>query len=117
MTFFIAIIFFILSRDGRRFTPLTVAVLNLNEWNFIAASYDHDTGYTRLWHNGIMVLEKKHPRMEIASDLPVFIGSLNLPVRQQSCFHGRICCLEIHAQALRREEIMAIAGIREEGNN
>ena len=63
-----------------------------------------------------MVQEKQHPRKDIASDLQVFIGSLNLPGRQW-CFQGRICCLEIYAQALYREQIMAIAGIRHEGRN
>jgi hypothetical protein len=95
------------------FRPLAKAVLNLNEWNYIAASYDYNTGYTRLYHNGRMVQEQQNARVEIASHLPIYIGSLNLP--GQSCFRGRVCSLHFYPQAIGREQIMAIAGIREEG--
>ena len=32
--------------------PLGAPVLNMNAWNFIGVSYDHDSGMARLWHNG-----------------------------------------------------------------
>ena len=61
-----------------------------------------------------MVQEQQNESMEIASHLPVYIGSLNL-ANHKSFFEGRISSLQFYPEAIGREQVMAIAGIREEG--
>lgn len=97
--------------------PLTAAVLNVNKWNFIGASYDHESGMARLWHNGndvkAVFIEKN---FDLATQFPIRIGALSSPWLAH-CFAGRISHLHIYAEALTAENIRAVGGMSLQGKN
>lgn len=98
--------------------PLSKPVLKINQWNYIVASYDYESGIYRLWHDGKMVqqLQNVYGPMEIGSQFPVYIGSLGSHRTDHNAgFEGRICGLHIFPCALGRQQILRIAGIQEEG--
>ena len=102
------------SRDLSQSTALTNAVLKMNAWNFIGASFDYDSGIARLWHDGNEV-EAKYIRrkMELATQFSIRIGPLDVPA--QRCFQGRVTDLHIFADSLGKETVRAFGGIVSHG--
>jgi len=101
-------------RDLTPTPPLTKAVLKLNAWNFIGASYDYDSGIARLWHDGNDVEAKYIGRkLELATQFSIRIGPLNAPV--QRCFQGRVTDLHIFAESLGKVTVRAFGGIVPQG--
>ena len=102
-------------RDLALAFPLKKAVLHINAWNFIGASYDHVTGMARLWHNGNEVkaifIGKN---FELATQFSIRIGAWASP--WQACyFKGRISHLHIYAEALTISNIQAVGCIPPKG--
>lgn len=104
-------------RDCSQPPALTKAVLNINAWNFIGASYDHDSGIARLWHDGNEVEAKFLGRkMELATQFSIRIGAL-ATAGPAHCFRGRVADLHIFAESLRRDTVRAVGGIVPQGNS
>lgn len=85
---------------------LTSAVLNLNQWNFIGASYDYGTGAAALWHDGRAVLKTNIGSLiELATQFAIRIGSLS--VTQLSQYEGKISCLQFYSSVLTQQQVKA----------
>lgn len=101
-------------RDLSQPPALTKAVLNMNAWNFIGASYDHYSGIARLWHDGNEVEAKYIGRkLELATQFSIRIGALGVPA--QRCFQGRVTDLHIFAESLGKETVRTFGGIVSNG--
>ena len=90
-------------------------VLNYNEWNFVGASYDFETGFASLWHDGIEVKNAYIGKgLFLATQFPIQIS-----VKENNCpeneFSARISHLHIYDEALTPENIQAVGGIAREG--
>ena len=97
--------------------PLSAPVLNVNAWNFIGASYDHDSGVARLWHNGNEVAAVSiGNNFDLATQFFIRIGALANPW-QEYYFAGRISHLHIYAEALTVDNIRAVGGIQQGKHN
>lgn len=97
--------------------PLGAPVLNMNAWNFIGASYDHDSGVACLWHNGNEVAAVSiGNNFDLATQFSIRIGALASPW-QRYYFAGRICHLHIYAEALTVDNIRAVGGIQQGEHN
>ncbi|XP_068745969.1 NFX1-type zinc finger-containing protein 1-like isoform X4 [Montipora capricornis] len=98
-------------RDFSQPPGVSKAVLNMNAWNFIGASYDHDSGFARLWHQGNVVETKFIGRkMELATQFSIRIGALADSGRGD-CFRGMVADLHIFAESLGRDAVRAVGGI------
>ena len=103
-------------RDFSQPPALTKAVLTINTWNFIGASYDHDSGIARLWHNGYVVDAKFIGRkMELATQFSIRIGAI-ASAGPGHCFQGRVRELHIFCESLGKEMVRTVGGISQEGN-
>ena len=103
-------------RDFSQPPALTKAVLTINAWNFIGASYDHDSGIARLWHNGNAVDAKFiGSKMELATHFSIRIGAIT-SAGPGHCFQGRVCELHIFCESLGKEMVRTVGGISQEGN-
>ena len=97
--------------------PLGAPVLNMNAWNFIGVSYDHDSGMARLWHNGNEVAaDSIGKNFDLATQFFIRIGALASPW-QEYFFAGRISHLHIYAEALTVDNIRAVGGIQQGKRN
>lgn len=93
--------------------PLRAPVLNMNEWNLVGASYDHDTGVARLWHNGNEVEALPIGKnFDLATQFSIRVGAGASPWLQYY-FTGRISHLHIYAEALTADNIRAVGGIQQ----
>lgn len=97
-----------------RFKPKNVAyatwmkavVLNIGQWNFIGASYDHLTGWAYLYHDGVEVQtmylgKNKH----LATQHEIRIGAVSISTLSK--YKGRFACLQLYSEALQLHEIVA----------
>lgn len=90
--------------------PLGAPVLRNNEWNFVGASYDHNSGIARLWHNGKEVKANFLVKgLELATQFSIRVGALEGDWEEN--FSGRISHLHIYNEALTVENIRAVGGI------
>jgi hypothetical protein len=93
-------------RSLTRTNFLTTTVLDLNQWNFIGASYDYVTGEAALWHNGREALKDNiGSGIELATQFAIRIGSLS--VSGLSEYQGKIACLQFYSTVLTQEQIKA----------
>ena len=103
-------------RDFSQPPALTKAVLTINAWNFIGASYDHGSGIARLWHNGNVVDAKFiGSKMELATHFSIRIGAIT-SAGPGHCFQGRVRELHIFCESLGKEMVRTVGGISQEGN-
>ena len=103
-------------RDFSQPPTLTKAVLTINAWNFIGASYDHDSVIARLWHNGNAVDAKFiGSKMELATHFSIRIGAIT-SAGPGHCFQGRVRELHIFCESLGKEMVRTVGGISQEGN-
>ena len=88
------------------------ASLELNTWNYIGVSYDYESSTIRLWHNGEEVERVvMGVQLELATQFPIRIGTLDGDNYNGLYFGGRIASLKIYGQALGREQIRQIGGL------
>ena len=103
-------------RDFSQPPALTKAVLTMNAWNFIGASYDNDSGIARLWHNGNAVDAKFiGSKMELATQFSIRIGAI-ASAGPGHCFQGRVSDLHIFCESVGKEMVRSVGGISQEGN-
>ena len=94
--------------------PLRAPVMANNEWNFVGASYDSNSGVARLWHNGNEVTAVVIGEgLELATQFPIRIGALESCCREH-IFSGRISHFHIYDEALTAENIRAVGGISQQ---
>ena len=75
-------------------------------WRHVAASYDYDTGYSRLWVDGKMVAKKQHNAgVNLVTKSPITLG--RSPTHELH-FKGRMTQLKIFDVALTDEQINKI---------
>lgn len=91
------------------------AEVELNQWLYVGASYNHDTGNASLWVNGTRLEQKTfNANMTLATAYAVRMGS-----KRGYAFAGRITALQIYNFSLTTEQIEAVkyAGDRDKNVN
>lgn len=87
-------------------TWLQALALNIGQWNFIGASYDHVTGDASLYHDGVKVHSMTiRKNMDLATHHSIRIGAVTNPKRGK--FKGRFACLQLYSKALQLHEVVA----------
>ena len=85
-------------------TPLRAEVLNLGQWNFVGASYDHVTGYATLYHDGLVVQRRLIGKnLYLATRYEIRIGAV--AISSLGSFHGEVACLQFYSKALEPREV------------
>ncbi|XP_068745884.1 NFX1-type zinc finger-containing protein 1-like isoform X4 [Montipora capricornis] len=91
--------------------PITAKVLEYNEWNFVGASYDFETGMAILWHNGSVVKSANIGKgLFLATQFDIKI-SVTDSSSSENKFSVRVSHLHIYGEALTSENIQAIGAI------
>ncbi|MFC2110852.1 HYR domain-containing protein [Bacteroidota bacterium] len=84
-------------------TPALIAtVLQPGEWQCVGATYDYNTGMAQLWHNGVSVAQLYIGQMQLSTNYPVRIGSVNFDGRRTN---GIVDEVRIYDRALSASEI------------
>lgn len=85
-------------------TPLRAEVLNLGQWNFVGASYDHVTGYATLYHDGLVVQRRLIGKnLYLATRYEIRIGAV--AISSLGSFNGEVACLQFYSKALAPREV------------
>lgn len=71
-------------------------------WNYIAATYDYNTGLATLWLDAIPITQENIGRFRLATNYPAVSGRRPGDPRH---FRGRIACLQIYSLALNSYQI------------
>lgn len=74
-------------------------------WNFVAATYDYETGLASLWNDATLISQRNIGKIELATNYPAISGK---KARDKRIFRGRIACLQIFDRALTGRQIRAI---------
>ena len=86
---------------------LTAQPLALNQWHYVGASYDYNSGIARLWVNGQQVVEQNiGADTPLASQDHVRMGASEVDTSR--FFKGRITAMQVYNVALTAEQINAI---------
>ena len=89
------------------FVPTAISkslVQDVATWRHVAASYDYDTGYSRLWLDGKMVAERQGDAgVNLITNNPITLG--RSPTHDGYAFKGRMTQLKIFDVALTDEQI------------
>ena len=96
------------TRRNYHFTTALVSThpLALNQWHFVGASYDHNTGTASLWLNGQRVVQRNiGARINLATQDNVRMGVKGGDGRY---FKGRIRAMQVYNVALNEEQISAV---------
>ncbi|XP_078665528.1 uncharacterized protein LOC144907954 [Branchiostoma floridae x Branchiostoma belcheri] len=78
------------------------AKLNLNQWNFVGATYSYPTGKVKAWHDGIEIGSLDVGTFEIETQYDIRVGYLHGDPRP---FEGRIACIQIYNIPLNGDQI------------
>ena len=78
--------------------------LEMKQWNHVGATFDYSTGFASLWINRKWVAGKTFEKREISTNNDIRIGAAEI---DPTVFKGRISCLQIYSQALKRSQIRA----------
>ena len=78
-------------------------ILEIGQWNFVAATYDHSTGMSASWLEGYKIGELNAGIYNLATDYPIRMGVRDGDSRH---FKGRISCLQFYNRVLSQEEII-----------
>ena len=84
---------------------LRADVLNLAQWNFVGASYDHVTGWATLYHDGLQVRRRNIGKdLHLATRYEVRIGAVTSS--SLGTYNGDVACLQFYSKALSIEEVV-----------
>ena len=91
-------------RDNLRYTAaIEESILDMNQWNYLAVTYNHLSGYITLFKNNELVTSKFMKKDEaIATQYDVRLGAIEI---WNEYFNGRLSCLQIYNKALSKAEI------------
>ena len=104
------------TKRNYQFTPAltTSQSLALNQWQYVGASYNHNTGVASLWLDGQQVMQTNiGAGMTLGTHDNVRMGA---KVGDGRYFKGRIAAMEIYDVALTEEQVNTVK-IRGEGNH
>lgn len=86
------------SKKGSFSTPVTSNKIRLRAWNFVGATYNHRTGYAKLFINNKQVASKRIGRIgTLLTNYPARMGARTGDNR---AFRGRITCMQVYDVAL-----------------
>ncbi len=83
-------------------TGLAANVLIPNTWNCVGATYDFASGMANLWHNGVNVASLNIGQIQLATNHPVRIGSVDFDGRRTD---GKVENALIYNRALNATEV------------
>ncbi|XP_070535747.1 uncharacterized protein [Ptychodera flava] len=92
-------------RDGSTPTTLVADVLTLNEWHYVGASYDYNTGLAKLWYNGEDVDVQDIGIKTLRTNYNIRVGYQG---HDNRVLKGRVSCLQLYDRALSGDEIMSV---------
>lgn len=100
-------------------TPNTLSTeLELNQWHYVGASYDHVTGNESLWVNGTRKTQKIFKAsMTLATGSNVRMGSILLDKSVSFDFAGRIAAMQVYNFTLTEQQIEAVKYAGDRGKN
>ena len=82
---------------NRKVTRRIARRIRSRVWNYIAATYDYNTGLATLWLDSIPISQRNIGRIRLATNYPAVSGRRPGDPRH---FRGRIACLQIYNVAL-----------------
>lgn len=92
-------------KRNKKFTPPVVTNrIKPGTWNWVAATYDKNTGYARLYVDSRITAERNLGRITLATNYPVRVGAR---VGDRRFFRGKITCVQVFNVALTRKQIKA----------
>jgi hypothetical protein len=86
-------------------------VIAMNQWNFVALTYDYDSGFARLYVNGEKVQEANFGSLQPRTAAPLYIGHsppTTADALSSRSFLGSIDEVQIYNRALSQEELQQI---------
>ena len=84
----------------------TTKSLSLNQWQYVGASYDHNTGVASLWLDGQQVVQTNiGAGLTLGTQDNVRMGAKGGDLRY---FRGRIAAMQIYDVALTEEQVNAV---------
>ena len=92
-------------KRSKKFTrPVATNRVKPRTWNWVAASYDKNTGYARLYVDSRISAERNLGRIKLATNYPVRMGAR---IGDRRFFRGKITCLQLFNVALTSRQIRA----------
>ncbi|XP_006818513.1 uncharacterized protein LOC102806167 [Saccoglossus kowalevskii] len=82
---------------------LRADVLVQNEWNFLGATYDYNSGEEKLYLKGVVVNSRNIGSMEISTNYEARMGVHDTDTRY---YKGLITCMQVYNRALSPDEII-----------
>jgi len=76
-----------------------------NQWNCVGATYDYNTGVATLWCNGVAVASQNIGQMQLSTNYPVRIGSVNFDGRRTN---SKVDNVAIYDRVLTSTEISTL---------
>lgn len=90
-------------RQGRKSTTaLASPRIKPRTWQYIAATYDHYTGYAKLYLDSKVIAQRRLGRIRLATNYPVRMGAR---IGDGRYFRGRISCVMVFDVALNPNQI------------
>ena len=90
----------------------TTESLALDQWQYVGASYDHNTGVASLWLDGQRVVQTNiGARLILATQDDVRMGA---KIGDTRYFRGRIATMQIYDIALTKEQVKAVENAGQE---
>ena len=92
-------------KRSKKFTrPVATNRVKPGTWNWLAASYDKNTGYARLFVDSKISAERNLGRIKLATNYPVRMGARK---GDRRFFRGKITCVQVYNEALTSRQIRA----------
>ncbi|XP_078378911.1 uncharacterized protein LOC144662053 [Oculina patagonica] len=83
---------------------ITYGTAKPNQWQYVGASYDYDTGNASLWVNGDLAAQQNIG----AGITPATQGNLRMGVADRKYFKGRVSAMQVFDVALTPEQVIAL---------
>lgn len=92
-------------KRSKKFTrPVATNRVKPRTWNWVAASYNKNTGYARLYVDSRISAERNIGRIKLATNYPVRMGAR---IGDRRFFRGKITCVQLYNVALTSRQIRA----------
>ena len=89
------------TRDLQLTTHVVADVFKPNDWNFLGATYDYQSGIAKLWLDGVVVASSNMSSIELSTQYEARMGAR---IGDPRYFAGMITCMQIYDQALSSSE-------------
>lgn len=90
-------------RGSRRSTPaLASKRIKPYKWQYVAATYDYNTGKAKLYLNSRVIASRRIGRIKLATNYPVRMGA---KIGDRRYFKGRVSCVHVYDVALNGKQI------------